>query len=321
MSAVINRVQAAQAFAPASVGNAGPGFDVLGHTLAGVGDRVKVTRTEQTGVTIESITGCVPDLPLAAESNTAGRALLSLASTLKLDFGFCVSIEKGIPLGSGMGGSAASCVAALVAANALLDQMLSPEQLYPHALAGESVASGSAHGDNVGCMLLGGLVLATEDRLVRIPVPDDLYCALVHPDQVVETRRAREALQGTYLLSDVVHQSSHLAQLITGCFQSDWDLIRSGLKDVVVAPRRAPLIPGFQRVLQAALDVDALGGSISGAGPSVFAWFRGQAAAQRGAISMQRAFHEAGWSSQSYVSPVAGPAAVVEISWEQEQAS
>lgn len=299
------------AFAPASVGNVGPGFDLLGHTVAGVGDQVRVRRIEQPTVIVEKISGCVPDLPLEAERNTAGQALISLRHRLNLPYGFALSIEKGIPLGSGLGGSAASCVAALVAANALLDQPLSREQLYPHALAGEAVASGSAHGDNVGCMLLGGLVLASAQGLTAIPVPAELYCAVVHPDQILETRRAREALQGTYLLHDVVAQSGHLAQLLCGCWSGDWNLIRAGLRDKVVEPRRAPLIPGFARVQRAALDAGALGATISGAGPSVFAWFQGQAAAQVGATMMQSAFAAAGYASESYVGPVAGPRAEV----------
>ena len=301
----------ATAFSPASVGNAGPGFDVLGHSVQGPGDRVHVRRIDRREVVIEAITGCVTDLPLAAASNTAGGALLSLQQALGLDFGFAVIIEKGIPLGSGLGGSAASCVAALVAANALLPQPLTRQQLYPHALAGEAVASGSAHGDNVGPMLLGGLVLASAQRLVAIHVPAELFCAVVHPDQVLETRRARAALHGHYQLGDMVSQSGHLAQLISGCLLNDWELIRAGLRDDVVEPRRAPLIPGFAAVKQAALDHAALGASISGAGPSVFAWFRGAAAARAGARAMQAAFAAAGWQSQAFVSPVAGPAAEV----------
>lgn len=303
---------AIRAFAPASVGNAGPGFDLLGHTVSGVGDRVVVSRIEEPTVRINAISGCVTDLPLDAAHNTAGKALLSLREHLQLSHGFALEIEKGIPLGSGLGGSAASCVAALVAANALLFEPQSRQALYRHALAGEAVASGSAHGDNVGCMLLGGLVLASADRLMSIPVPDELYCVVVHPHQILETRRAREVLQGTYLLSDVVNQSGNLAQLILGCYEQDWGLIQAGLCDAVVEPRRAPLIPGFRRVRQAALDHGALGGSISGAGPSVFAWFRGVLAAQNAAPAMQQAFSDAGFASEVYVGPVAGPAAEVE---------
>ncbi len=181
--------QQASAFSPASVGNVGVGFDILGHVIEGVGDTVTVRRIEATDVRITGIHGATVDLPLDAPGNTAGAALISLREALALPFGFEVEIGKGIPLGSGMGGSAASCVAALVAANALLDAPLTREQLYPHALVGEAVASGGKHGDNLGPMLLGGLVLSTADRLVRVPVPDHWHSVLVHPEAILETRR------------------------------------------------------------------------------------------------------------------------------------
>ena len=299
------------AFAPASIGNACVGFDLLGHTIEGPGDRVVVERLDQPVVRIRAIRGLELDLPLEPERNTAGRALIALRSALQLPFGFAVEIEKGIPLGSGMGGSAASCVAALVAANALLDEPLPREALYPFALEGESASSGSRHGDNVGPMLLGGLVLTTPERMVKIEVPGAWHCVLVHPEQILETRRAREALNGSYALSEFVAQSANLAQVLIGCLRGDESLVRAGFADVLVEPRRAPLIPGFAQVKQAALDAGAFGASISGAGPSVFAWFASRAEAAAAAAPMQAAFAKAGYASQSMVSPVAGPRAEV----------
>ncbi len=304
-------MRASTAFAPASIGNACVGFDLLGHSIAGAGDRVTVVRIDEPVVRISAIRGLELDLPLDAESNTAGRALIALRSALKLPFGFEIAIEKGIPLGSGMGGSAASCVAALVAANDLLDQPLPREALYPFALDGESASSGSRHGDNVGPMLLGGLVLTTPERMVKIDVPDAWHCVLVHPEQILETRRARKALQGAYALGEFVAQSANLAQVLIGCMRGDEVLVRAGFADVLVEPRRAPLIPGFAQVKQAALDHHAFGASISGAGPSVFAWFSNRAEAQAAAAPMQAAFTAAGYASQSYLSPVAGPRAEV----------
>ena len=298
-----------EAFAPASVGNVGVGFDILGHTVAGIGDHARARRIDVPGVVISAIHGLALDLPLDAARNTAGAALIAMREGLQLDFGFELILEKGLPLGSGMGGSAASCVAALVAANALLDTPLERQALYPFALAGESIASGGLHGDNVGPMLLGGLVLASRDRLVRIPVPSAWHCVLVHPDVVLATRRAREALQGDYALSEFVAQSANLALVLAGCFTSDASLVRAGLEDVLVEPRRAPLIAGFAEVKRAAIHAGAMGASISGAGPSVFAWFESKAGAVGAAASMQAAFANAGFQSQAYVSPIAGPAA------------
>ena len=294
----------ATAFAPASVGNVGVGFDILGHVIEGVGDTVTVRRIDALEVRIAAIRGATVDLPLDAPGNTAGAALIALREALALPFGFEVEIDKGIPLGSGMGGSAASCVAALVAANALLEMPLTHAALYPYALVGEAVASGGKHGDNLGPMLLGGLVLSTADRLVRVPVPEHWHSLLVHPEAVLETRRARAALQGAYELKDFVAQSANLALVLAGCHAGDAALVREGLRDVLVEPRRAPLIAGFAAAKQAALDAAAMGASISGAGPSVFAWFESRAEAEAAAPAVQAAFAAAGFDSQAWVSPI-----------------
>lgn len=300
-----------KAFAPASVGNVGVGFDILGHAMSGVGDTVRVRRLESGEVRIAAIRGMVVDLPTQAAANTAGAALLAMQAALALPFGFELEIDKGIPLGSGMGGSAASCVAALVAANALLERPLSREALYPFALSGEAVASGGRHGDNLGPMLLGGLVLATVERLVRIPVPPQWHCVLVHPDAVLQTRRAREVLQGSYALEEFVAQSGNLALVLAGCHAGDAALVRAGLRDVLIEPRRAHLIAGFAQTKQAALDAGAMGASISGAGPSVFGWFENRAQAELAAPGMQAAFGAAGYQSQAWVSPIDSPAALL----------
>ena len=301
----------ATAFAPASVGNVGVGFDILGHSVAGPGDHVTVRRVKRRDVRIVEIRGSTLPLPLEAERNTAGAALIALRNALDVPFGFEVEIDKGIPFGSGMGGSAASAVAALVAANALLGDPLPRAALYPFALDGEAVASGGRHGDNVGPMLLGGLVLSTADRLVPIPVPRTWYCALVHPAAVLETRAARAALVGDYALHEFVKQSANLALVLAGCHAGDAELVRAGLRDELVEPRRAPLIFGFDRVKQAALSAGALGPSISGAGPRVFAWCADEGTAHSVAGWMRSAFSDVGYASEAWISPVAGPAAAV----------
>lgn len=306
--------RSARAFAPASVGNIGVGFDLLGHAIDGPRDIALVRRIDAPDVRIAAIRGDVAGvdaLPLDAGRNTAGRALIALREALALPFGFEIELDKGIPLGSGLGGSAASCVAALVAANALLDAPVSRDALYPFALQGEAVASGSLHGDNVAPMLHGGVVLATHDRMIPLQVPAWLHCVVVHPDQVLETRRARAALTEPYALSQFVEQSMHLALFLTGMQRGDAQLIRDGLNDVLVEPRRAALIPGFAGVKQAALAHDALGASISGAGPSVFAWFASKEQAALAAPAMRAAFVAAGYAARAYVSPVAASRAEV----------
>jgi homoserine kinase len=301
----------ARAFSPAGVGNVAVGFDILGHSLDGAGDTATVRRIDAREVRIAAIRGIETRIPMEAPRNTAGVALLSLRDSLGLDFGFELELDKGIALGSGMGGSASSCVAALVAANALLDTPLPREALYRFALDGESIASGGRNGDNVAPMLLGGLVLSTPERMVPIPVPAQWHCLLVHPAQVLETLRARHVLQGDWRLGDFVEQSGNLGLVLAGCFRGDVELVRAGLRDVLVEPRRAPLIGGFEAVRAAALAAGAIGAGISGAGPSVFAWFESRAAAQAAAPALRAAFAAAGVASEAYVSPVAGPAATL----------
>jgi homoserine kinase len=301
--------QQAIACAPAGIGNLGVGFDILGHTIAGPRDTATVRRIDSPHVHIAAIRGSSADLPQDSAHNTAGAALIALREALGLPFGFEIELDKGIPFAAGMGGSAASAVAALVAANALLDSPLPRAALYPFALTGEAAASNSRQGDNVGPMLLGGIVLATADRLVRIVAPAAWHFILVHPETTLETRHARDVLQGAWALRDFVAQSANLAQVLLGCERGNAELVRAGLRDVLIEPRRAPLIPGFSQVKQAALDHAALGASISGAGPSIFAWFESHAAAQQAVTAMQAGFADAGLASDAFVSPINGPAA------------
>ena len=268
-------LQSATAFAPATVGNVGIGFDILGHTFPAIGDRVRATRATQPGVRITAITGVAGELPVAVARNTAGRAVISLAESLALPFGIELAIDKGIPLGSGLGGSAASAVAAVVAANELLDQPLSRLELLKHAIVGEAVASGSLHADNIAPSLFGGLVLTVgidNPRIKQIPVPPGIRCVLVHPQMFLSTREARAMLDRSVPLSDVVWQTANLAGFLAGCYTNDLALIRDAFEDVLIEPQRARLIPGFAEVKRSAIGEGALGCSISGAGPSVFAW-------------------------------------------------
>lgn len=296
----------AVAFAPASVGNVAVGFDILGQSVAALGDRVRVTHRSATGVSIKAIRGVVQDLPLEAERNTAGMAVLALARDLRLDFGFELEIDKGIPLGSGLGGSAASAVAGVVAAAALVDAPLDRTQLLKYAMQGEAVASGAVHVDNIAPSLFGGLVLTVgiNDPFVKqIPVPDVIRCVLVHPHMVLATREARAILSKTVPLSDVIWQQANLAGFLAGCYSGDLALIRTSLLDVIIEPQRQVLIPGFAAVKEAAIQAGALGGSISGAGPTVFAWAE-EPVAESVRAAMVAAFANHGLASDSWVSAI-----------------
>lgn len=292
----------ATAFAPASVGNVAVGFDVLGLSMSALGDRVRAVRRREPGVAIRSIDGVVRDLPLAAERNTAGMAVLALQRALALPFGVELEIVKGIPLGSGLGGSAASAVAGVVAAAALVDRPVAMTDLLKYAMQGEAVASGALHVDNIAPSLYGGLVLTVgidDPHVKQIPVPDGVRCVVVHPHMMLATREARAILSSSVSLSDVIWQQANLAGFLAGCYTSDLTLIRESLLDVIIEPQRQALIPGFADVKSAALRAGALGCSISGAGPSVFAWAL-EAQAETVRAEMVTAFTRHGLATDSW---------------------
>lgn len=303
----------ATAFAPASVGNVAIGFDILGFAVDALGDRVTARRTAERGVRLARITGVAGELPLEPDRNTAGQAVLALNDALKPDFGFELTIDKGIPLSSGLGGSAASAVAAVVAANALLPDSLPKVELLKYAMQGEAVASGSLHVDNIAPSLFGGLVLTVgieQPRVKSIPVPSSIRAVIVHPHMFLSTKQARAILSGTVPLSDFVWQTANLAGFISGCYTDDLDMIRASFQDVVIEPQRQALIPGFAEIRAAAMEVGALGCSISGAGPTMFAWcLESDTAAVRRA--MVEAFRVRGMDVDDWVVEIAGEGARV----------
>ena len=286
----------ATAFAPASVGNVAIGFDILGFSVNAIGDRATVRRTAEPGVRIKAIRGVVQDLPLAPEKNTAGRALQALCESVRPAFGLELELEKGIPLSSGLGGSAASAVAAVVAANAVLERPCTQLDLLRFAMHGEAVASGSMHVDNIAPSLYGGLVLTVgidHPRVKQIPVPPMVRAVIVHPHMFLSTRQARAILKGSVEMKDFVWQTANLAGFISGCYTNDLDMIRESFEDVVIEPQRAALIPGFNEARRAAISAGALGCSISGAGPTMFAWcLEAHALAVREALVVEFGHHD-----------------------------
>jgi len=301
------------AFAPATVANVGIGFDILGHTIESVGDRVWLRRIDEPVVRIRAVKGVAGELPVDPKSNTAGRALQAMRAALNLEHGFEIEIDKGIPLASGMGGSAASAVAAVVAANAVIERPAAPLRLLKFAMEGEIVASGSAHVDNIAPCLYGGLVLTVgidHPRVKQIPVPRSLRCVLVHPHMHLGTREARAVLKSDVTRSDWVWQSANLAGFISGCYSNDLDMIRESFNDVIIEPQRHMLIPGFKDVQRGAMTAGAIGCSISGAGPTIFAWSEVQhTEAVRAA--MISAFLSNALKSDSWISTIDNPGARV----------
>jgi homoserine kinase len=306
-------VKIVRAFSPASVANVAVGFDLLGFSMNVTGDTVLLEKIDRPEVEIVSIKGAKVELPRDPNENTATAGLVQLIDDLKLKYGFKVSIEKGIPMGSGMGGSAASAVAAIVAANEFLETKLSKESMAGYALIGEAKASGSFHADNVAPALMGGMTLARIRNasgkiplveMTAIPVPKEIYCVLVLPELSLQTKEARGILKPEVALKTHVEQSANLAGFIAGCYRGDIELIARSFTDRIVEPQRAHLIPGFHEVQVAAVTAGAMGCSISGAGPSIFAWANGKLVADRCLAAMLDAFQAHDIAAQGWASPI-----------------
>ncbi len=306
------------AFAPASIGNVGVGFDVLGLALEDVGDRVMARRTESPGVTVGEVRGLDgeihPYLSADADHNTASIAAGALLDALGVSFGIELRVHKGVPLQSGMGSSAASAVAAVVAVNALLEAPLDNDALLPFALEGEKYASGGLHADNVAPSLLGGLILCPQillPQIIRLPVPTGVSAVLLHPDLQVNTAQARRKLKKSCLMQQWIDQQGLLAGFIAACATNDIDLIRKTLRDVIIEPQRADAVPCFEQVTQAAKRSGALGSSLSGSGPSIFALCR-EGDAPNIATAMEQACRGQGIGCQTWVSPMTAGGAHIE---------
>lgn len=294
-------------FAPATVANVACGFDIFGFALEAPGDEVQAHLVNSPGVHLKCITGDQQRLSLDPAQNTAGVSVLKLLQHLNCQQGIELELHKKMPLGSGLGSSAASAVASVYAANHLLEQPLSTHELLPFAMEGERVACGSAHADNVAPALLGGFILIRSYQpldVQRIPCALDLYCTILHPAIEIRTEIARQLLKSEISLKQHIVQTGNAAGLVLGLMQGQTELIRSCLQDVIAEPIRATLIPGFHAIKQAALHANALGCSISGSGPSIFALSLSLTQAQHIGEAMTAACQEQGIESQVYISSI-----------------
>jgi homoserine kinase len=301
-------MQLITAFAPATVSNVACGFDVLGFALDAPGDEVSATLAPS-GVRIDDIVNDHGRLPREAQRNTAGIAAKALLTRIGESRGVALTIRKGLPLSSGLGGSAASAVAAVVAVDALVGAKLPLDALLECAFEGERVGAGSAHADNIAPCLYGGFVLVRRPvppDIVPLPVPPELTAVVVHPDLEIETARARALLGHSVPLADAIRQWANVGALVDALHRGDFDLLSRSLEDAIAEPRRAPLVPGLAAIKRAAADAGALGCSLSGSGPSLFALCRGLDAAHRVAAAMAAAVQQQiGGDPQTYVSPIA----------------
>lgn len=287
-----------KAFAPASIGNIGPGFDVLGMAITEIGDTVIAQKSTKREVTILEVTGSDGTIPLDATRNTAGIAAIEVLKRLKAKHGVELKIRKGIP-GTGLGSSAASAVAAAVAVSGLFGGKLKKEQLLePCAIAEESV-SGGAFIDNVGASLYGGIVVtfAPEKRVTPVGVIPDLVVVVVTPEHRILTKIARAVLTDKVTLDQTIANMARTATMVAAVGQKNARLFAESIQDVIVEPLRAHLIPGFTDAKSAALKAGALGCSISGAGSSIFALTDKRGHAKRIGLAIQKVFSQHGVSS------------------------
>jgi homoserine kinase len=262
-----------------------------------------------TGVCITDIVGDQGRLSRDPAKNTAGIAAQALLTILGETRGVSLTIRKGLPLSSGLGGSAASAVAAVVAVDRLFDANTPLDTLMTCAFEGERLGAGSAHGDNIAPAVYGGLVLVrtpSPPDVIRLPVPAGLTAVVVHPELEIETARARVLLGTTVSLGAAIRQWANLGAFVDALHRSDFDLMSRSLEDTIAEPHRATLVPGFTQIKRAAVEAGALGCSLSGSGPSMFALCRDAASATAVAQAMTAAVEaHIGGHPQTYVSPIA----------------
>lgn len=303
-----------RAFAPATVANVSCGFDVFGFAVEKPGDEAILTLTDTSVVRMERIEGDNGRLPMDASKNTAGVAVIAFLNAIKSNLGVDIILKKHLPLGSGMGSSAASSVAALVGINHLLGNPFEKKDLLPFAMEAERIACGSAHADNVAPSLMGGFVLIRGyDPLdvVTIPTPDNLFCTLIHPHLELNTQDSRQVLRMNISLKDAVTQWGNIAGLVAGLMKPDYGLISRSLKDVIAEPIRSMLIPGFDRMKEKALENGALGSGISGSGPTIFALSTDAETARRVGDVIAKEFERIRLNSEVFVSRINPQGAMV----------
>lgn len=293
-------------FAPASIANVGSGFDILGFAVEAPGDVLEIYKNDAPGVRIINETQH-KSIPLNPEQNCAGKAVLSLLQAHPVDYGVTLVMKQKIPPGSGLGSSAASAVAGVVAANHLLGNPFSAKQLLPFAIDGEFVASGARHADNVAPALFGGLCLIRSvDPLdvVQLDSPSNLFATVLLPDISIKTDEARAILPKEIPLKQAVNHWGNVAGLIAGFLKHDVQLIARSMVDEIVEPQRSKLIPKYDEVRYAAIQTGAFGCSISGAGPAIFALSTSPSQARKIGKAMRAVYQKYGLAHSIYAGQI-----------------
>ena len=291
-------------FAPATIANIVCGFDVLGLALNDPADEMQLTVSDTPGIRIIHIDSF--NLPVIPEQNVAGVSLIELQQELDHDYGFELVINKNIKPGSGLGSSAASAAGVVVAANYLLGNFFSKEDLVRFAMAGEKLASGVKHADNISPCIYGGVTLIRSIfplDIISLKAPP-MFVAVVHPQIEVKTSDAREILRKEVLLKNAIKQWGNIAGLVAGFLKGDYGLISRSLEDVIIEPVRSMLIPGFDDVKKRSIDAGALGGGISGSGPSIFMLSEEKATALKVEKIMKDIYDRTGLKYHTYVTTI-----------------
>lgn len=302
--AKIGEQKSVKVFAPATVANLVCGFDVLGMALHSPQDLMSVRLRDEPGIIIQHSDGY--QLPVEPEKNVAGAALLALLEEMKTPVGFDITIDKRIKPGSGLGSSAASSAGIVVAANHLLGNVFSNEDLVRFAMNGEKVASGVKHADNIAPAIYGGITLIRSIfplDIVQLTAPP-LYVTVVHPQIEVRTADARQILRKEVQLKNAIKQWGNIAGLVAGFMKNDYGLIGRSLEDVIIEPVRSILIPGFDEVKKRSKEAGALGGGISGSGPSIFMLSREESTARQVEYVMTEIYVKLGIDFKTYVTTI-----------------
>ena len=289
---------------PGTVANLVCGFDILGMALNEPNDIMEVTLLDEPKVIIHNRDNY--NLPTEPEKNVAGVVFLSVMEKVSSNVGFEVTIEKHIKPGSGIGSSAASAAGAAVAANHLLGNIFSNDEVVQFAMNGEKLASGVKHADNIAPCILGGVTLIRSIHpldIIHLASPD-LFVTVVHPQIEVKTSDARQILRQQVLLKDAIKQWGNIAGLVTGFMKNDLDLIGRSLEDVIIEPIRSILIPGFDEVKSKCKEAGALGGGISGSGPSIFMLSKEEKTAKEVEAVMKDVYNRIGIDYNTYVTTI-----------------
>ena len=292
-------------FAPASVANVSCGFDVLGFCLDTIGDIMKVSKTKTKGISVGTLKG--QKIPIDPLKNVACVAANALLNDFPTNGGFQIDIEKKIKPGSGIGSSAASAAGAVFAINELLGKPYSRSQLVKFAMVGESLASGDAHADNLAPVLLGGFTLVRSNKtldIIKLPSPKDLIATIIHPKIELKTIHSRAILKSEIPLTKAVEQWGNLGAFVSALYTNDYELLSRSMKDKVIEPARAILIPKFKEIKESAIEAGALGSGISGSGPSVYALSKGEKTAKKVGQFMKTYYDEIGLDYEVHYSSI-----------------